>query len=108
MPLIPDSKVARERYGVTLRTLARWDDNPALDFPKAKVINKRKYRDDGELDAFDRCRPASVSTGVPRNTIHKPKSQAEMNHHPLAACEANAVKAEGVVVELASEELGVA
>ena len=54
MPLIPDPKVARDRYGVCLRTLDRWDNTPNLNFPKPRYINKRKFRDSDELDAWDR------------------------------------------------------
>jgi hypothetical protein len=41
--LIPDSEVAR-RYGVHIKTIARWDDYPQLDFPAPIVITNRKYR----------------------------------------------------------------
>ena len=34
-------------------TLWRWDRDPQLHFPKAIRIRGRKYRDQGELDAFD-------------------------------------------------------
>jgi hypothetical protein len=54
--LIPDPIVARERYRITLRTLARWDANEALGFPKPVTINRRKYRPLDELDAFDKRR----------------------------------------------------
>lgn len=54
--MLPEVKV-RERYGVSSMTLWRWDQNPCLNFPPAIRINKRKYRDETELDAFDeRCR----------------------------------------------------
>ena len=59
--LIPDAKV-RERYGVCLRTLARWDENPTLGFPAPVYINGRKYRDSDALDAFDRARAADRKT----------------------------------------------
>jgi hypothetical protein len=52
--LIPDPKVARDRYGVSSRTLPRWDEKPELGFPKPIYINRRKYRDEAELDRFDR------------------------------------------------------
>jgi hypothetical protein len=52
--LIPDPVVARHRYGVSQRTLPRWDEKPELGFPKPIYINGRKYRDEAELDAFDR------------------------------------------------------
>jgi hypothetical protein len=56
--LIPNPAVAR-RYGVTLRTIHRWDNDPALGFPKPININGRLYRDSDELDAFDRQRAAA-------------------------------------------------
>jgi len=56
MPLMPDSKVAKDRYHVCLKTLRRWDDKRELQFPAAKIINNRKYRDTDELDAWDAVR----------------------------------------------------
>jgi hypothetical protein len=53
--LIPDAQVA-QRYGVVLRTLARWDANQNLGFPAPAIINSRKYRAVEELDAWDRAR----------------------------------------------------
>jgi hypothetical protein len=57
--LLPDRKVA-QRYGVCLRTLWRWDRNPRLGFPRPVTINKRHYRIEAELDAFDRARSAGA------------------------------------------------
>jgi hypothetical protein len=51
--ILPDRMVC-DRYQVVSRTLARWDANPALQFPKPIVINSRKYRIEAELDAWDR------------------------------------------------------
>ena len=52
--MLADRRVC-ERYGdIVPRTLARWDANPALNFPKPVVINGRKYRIESELDAWDR------------------------------------------------------
>ena len=51
--LLPDPKVC-ERYSVTSMTLYRWDSNPALNFPKPIRINRRKYRDQAELEAWER------------------------------------------------------
>jgi predicted DNA-binding transcriptional regulator AlpA len=53
--LLPDHKVC-ERYCVSPMTLWRWDRDPQLNFPKAIRIRGRKYRDQGELDAFDATR----------------------------------------------------
>ena len=50
--LLPDPVVAR-RYGKSLRTLARWDGDQTLGFPKPVFIRKRKYRRSEELDQFD-------------------------------------------------------
>jgi hypothetical protein len=60
--LIPDPEVARERYKVVLRTLARWDEKPELNFPQPIRIRGRKYRDAEELDAFDRARADARKT----------------------------------------------
>jgi hypothetical protein len=53
--LLPDPQVAR-RYNVHLRTLYRWDEQPALGFPKPIVINHRKYRRVHELETWERER----------------------------------------------------
>lgn len=49
-----------ERYGVCDRTIARWQANPELNFPKPVVINNRKYFDDDQMTAWDRSRSAAV------------------------------------------------
>jgi hypothetical protein len=45
-----------ERYGVCSKTIERWEKNPALGFPRALVINGRKYDDEDELDEWDATR----------------------------------------------------
>lgn len=57
---LPDPKVC-QRYSVTPMTLWRWDNDPAVNFPKPIRINRRKYRDESELEAWERLR-ASKST----------------------------------------------
>jgi hypothetical protein len=57
--LMPDPVVARQRYRVDPRTLYRWDRQPELNFPKAVVINRRKYRRVAELESWERERAAS-------------------------------------------------
>ena len=52
--LIPDPKVAKQ-FGVTTRTIDRWDEDPELDFPKAVEINGRKYRRSNEIRVFQRA-----------------------------------------------------
>ena len=50
---IPKRGVA-DRYGVSLRTITRWQANTALNFPKpAAVINERPYWAEDTLDEFD-------------------------------------------------------
>ena len=44
-----------ERYGVTDRTVARWERSPDLKFPAATVINNRKYYDEDQLTDWDRA-----------------------------------------------------
>jgi hypothetical protein len=55
--LLPDAEVC-DRYSVHISTLRNWDLNPALNFPKPVRINGRKFRDEAELNAFDRARAA--------------------------------------------------
>ena len=52
---LPDRKVA-ERYGVSVRTLARWDQIPDLGFPPPTYIRSRKYRKVELLQHFERDR----------------------------------------------------
>jgi DNA-binding transcriptional MerR regulator len=49
---LPTRQVA-ERYGVTDRTIARWEREPDLNFPVAIVIHHRKYYDEAALTAWD-------------------------------------------------------
>jgi predicted DNA-binding transcriptional regulator AlpA len=53
--LLPDPQVCA-RYGIHSSTLRNWDLNSALKFPKPIRINNRKFRDEEELEAFDRAR----------------------------------------------------
>lgn len=55
--LVPDAEVCA-RYRVHVSTLRNWDLNPKLGFPKPVRINGRKFRDEKELDQFDRQRAA--------------------------------------------------
>jgi hypothetical protein len=51
----PDPKVAR-RFGVCQKTVQRWSEDPALDFPPAMEINGRKYRNIARLEAWSAAR----------------------------------------------------
>jgi predicted site-specific integrase-resolvase len=61
--LLPDAQVC-QRYGIHISTLANWDRNPKLGFPQAIRINKRKFRDQNELDRFDQARAAERQAGA--------------------------------------------
>ena len=51
--LIPDRRAA-ERYGVHIRTLARWDAAANLGFPPPVYLRGRRYRELAALDEWDR------------------------------------------------------
>jgi len=55
--LLPDLQVA-QRYQITLRTVARWDEDAGLGFPKPIWIRGRKYRRVKELERWERKRAA--------------------------------------------------
>jgi DNA-binding transcriptional MerR regulator len=50
--LLPQRHVA-ERYGVSTRTIIRWEQDPRLAFPPVVVIRKRRYYDAAALEAWD-------------------------------------------------------
>jgi DNA-binding transcriptional MerR regulator len=43
------------RYGVSDRTIARWERDAGLKFPQALIINGRKYFSEDDLTAWDRA-----------------------------------------------------
>lgn len=47
------SKVVRERYGVSDMSLWRWVRDKKMGFPQPIIINRRKFWDFDDLDAFD-------------------------------------------------------
>jgi predicted DNA-binding transcriptional regulator AlpA len=55
--LLPDRQVA-DRYGISTRTLYRWDEQPKLSFPKPIRINRRKFRRIRQLEQWERQRAA--------------------------------------------------
>ena len=55
---LPTTKVAR-RYGVTPRSIERWEADEQLGFPKALRINTRKYWSLGDLEIWERQRAAA-------------------------------------------------
>ena len=66
-------KLVAVRYNVTTRTLARWDENPDLGFPKPFYINGRRYRSIAKLDAFDL---ANASKAADPYNPHRAVAQA--------------------------------
>jgi hypothetical protein len=50
------AKLVAKRYGVVLRTIDRWLDNPKLGFPKPEVVNNRRYWWLNKLRRWDRAR----------------------------------------------------
>jgi len=46
-------KLVAQRYGVSVRTLLRWEGGSVHGFPRGYEINGRHYHDDEELDNFD-------------------------------------------------------
>jgi hypothetical protein len=49
------------RYGVSDRTIARWERDAGLKFPQALIINKRKYFAEDELTAWDRANASRLT-----------------------------------------------
>lgn len=52
---LPTSATAR-RYGVTDRSIARWQADPATGFPAPLIVNKRKFFAVTDLDAWERSK----------------------------------------------------
>ena len=50
------------RYGVTDRTISRWERDPELEFPQPSKINNRKYFSEDELASWDRKRTSPATT----------------------------------------------
>jgi hypothetical protein len=58
--LLPDRLVA-ERYDCTVRTLERWDEKPELGFPPPVYVRRRKFRELGKLEAWERANTRKVA-----------------------------------------------
>jgi hypothetical protein len=61
--LLSDRRVA-ERYDVSVRTLARWDETAGLGFPPPIYIRDRRYRALAALEAWDRNNARKASTQI--------------------------------------------
>ena len=60
-PGLLNERAAAERYAVSTRTLARWDEAD-LGVPKPIFIRGRRYRSVDALDAWDRANAHRVAT----------------------------------------------
>jgi predicted DNA-binding transcriptional regulator AlpA len=58
---LPDPQVCK-RYGVTPMTLYRWDRDPRVNFPSPIRVNGRKYRDEQQLEGWERTRAARTQS----------------------------------------------
>jgi hypothetical protein len=56
---LPDPLVAK-RYGVSGRTLRRWDQDPSLEFPAVIIVNSRRYRELAALEEWERRTAANA------------------------------------------------
>ena len=61
-PVLISDRHAAERYDVSTRTLARWDETPGLNFPAMIFIRDRRYRDLAKLEAWDRANARRAAT----------------------------------------------
>jgi hypothetical protein len=68
--LIPDRRAA-QRYGVHIRTLARWDKTPELAFPPPVYLRGRRYREAAALDQWD------LENSRKAAALHAPTSRRE-------------------------------
>jgi predicted DNA-binding transcriptional regulator AlpA len=47
------TRAVMARYSISDRTIDRWTADPELNFPKPIYIQRRRYWEEDELDAFD-------------------------------------------------------
>ncbi|WP_372783487.1 helix-turn-helix transcriptional regulator [Phenylobacterium sp.] len=52
------TKALMERFGVSDRTVDRWLQDDALNFPQPLVINRRRYWSLQEIEQWERSRAA--------------------------------------------------
>ena len=76
--LLPDKQVA-QRYGVSVRSLERWDKISDLNFPRPIYIRRRRYRNIAKLDAWDRDNAGRVVSPLHRGdlaqALSRPRAQ---------------------------------
>jgi hypothetical protein len=82
-----------QRYGVVSRTIERWGEDPDLNLPPEIEINGRFYRDEDDLDAWDRARVVITSTERVEQAQQRRRADA------AAACKR---RAESPITEVAT------
>jgi hypothetical protein len=72
-PVLIAERRAAERYGVSWRTLWRWDERPELEFPPVIKIAGRRFRELAALEAWERERAkrAAAKAARPRQRPRK-------------------------------------
>jgi DNA-binding transcriptional MerR regulator len=55
------TRLVSARYGVSDRTIARWERDPDLRFPQPLVVNGRKYFSEDDLTAWDRANASRLT-----------------------------------------------
>ena len=55
------TRLVSKRYNVSDRTVARWERDPDLMFPKPLIINGRKYYSEDDLTAWDRSNASRLT-----------------------------------------------
>ena len=78
MPLQPRRKTANERYGRSVRTIERWEEDEELKFPKSIIIKGRKYDDTEKLDAWDAACAARTRDTARPPAAGKPTDNREV------------------------------
>ena len=57
-------KQVAERYSVTERTISRWIEDTALEFPAPMLVNGRLFFDDDGLTEWERRRARKVAAST--------------------------------------------
>ena len=57
---LPGPQTAR-RYGVSNRTISRWEQDPNLGFPPPMIVNGHKFHPLDDLEAWEKSRAAPSS-----------------------------------------------
>ena len=72
--LLAEVRVA-ERYSVSTRSLARWDNTPELGFPPVVRIRGRRYRSVEALDEWDRTNARKAAARHAHEHVERAKQE---------------------------------